>query len=134
MHQQEQEKRVEELRGHRWTEDEARTVLEAQRGSGETVPQFARRLGLDPQRLWWWRKRLGEIAQSEPAKNEPQNGPSALAHFLPLVVRAEAVRSSAPGPAAVLVSGCVRLEVRELSPESATWVALVAKALREGAP
>jgi hypothetical protein len=42
-----------------WTEVEARSVLEAWRRSGLSIEAFARGRGLVPQRLHWWRKKLG---------------------------------------------------------------------------
>jgi hypothetical protein len=42
----------------RWSATEAQRVLEEQRRSGLSDRAFARKKGLDPQRLWWWRKRL----------------------------------------------------------------------------
>lgn len=42
-----------------WTEIEARGVLEAWKRSGFGIEKFARSRGLVPQRLWWWKKKLG---------------------------------------------------------------------------
>ena len=42
-----------------WTEVEARGVLEALKRSGLGVERFARSRGLVPQRLYWWKKKLG---------------------------------------------------------------------------
>jgi len=124
MEQQEKERRVARLRGSRaWTEDEARLVVEACEGSGETVSRFAERMSLVPQRIWWWRKRLRRLAPSRPE----------VATFLPLVVRA-APRSETGEPAAVLQVGAARLGVRELTPESAAWIAAVIRGLQETAP
>lgn len=47
----------------RWTEHDARMVLAAQDASGLSVPAFAAREGLDPQRLYFWRRRLGNSAE-----------------------------------------------------------------------
>jgi Transposase len=44
----------------RWTEQEARTALAALRRSGKPVSVFAAERGLDPQRLYSWRRRLGK--------------------------------------------------------------------------
>jgi transposase-like protein len=41
----------------RWTEDDARIVLAAQDASGLSVAAFAAREGIDPQRLYFWRRR-----------------------------------------------------------------------------
>jgi hypothetical protein len=42
-----------------WTEVEARGVLEAWKRSGVAIEKFARGRGLVPQRLHWWKKKLG---------------------------------------------------------------------------
>ena len=50
----------------RWTELEARAALLALESSGESVVGFARRHGLDAQRLYAWRRRLqGPTAEAE---------------------------------------------------------------------
>lgn len=41
----------------RWDEQHARRVLEAWRRSGQSAYAFSREQGIDPQRLYWWRKR-----------------------------------------------------------------------------
>jgi transposase-like protein len=43
----------------RWTERDAREVLAALRRSGKPVSVFAAEHGLDPQRVYLWRRRLG---------------------------------------------------------------------------
>jgi hypothetical protein len=42
-----------------WTEIEARGVLDAWKKSGRSVEAYARARGLVPQRLHWWKKKLG---------------------------------------------------------------------------
>jgi transposase-like protein len=42
----------------RWTEQDARAALAALDRSGLSVRQFAAEQGLDPQRLWLWRRRV----------------------------------------------------------------------------
>jgi hypothetical protein len=42
-----------------WTEVEARSVLGAWKKSGLSIERFARSRGLVPQRLHWWKKKLG---------------------------------------------------------------------------
>ena len=44
----------------RWTEQDARTALAALQRSGKAVSVFAAEQRLDPQRLYWWRHRLGK--------------------------------------------------------------------------
>jgi transposase-like protein len=43
----------------RWTERDAREVLSALERSGKSVSVFAAEHGLDPQRVYLWRRRLG---------------------------------------------------------------------------
>ena len=129
MGQQEREHQVAELRNRRpWTESEARFVLEACAGSGEALVTFARRMKLVPQRLQWWQKRLEQPASE--VGSPPEEAPV----FVPMVVRAEPVDGLPDKSAAVLVSGGVRVEVRELDAKSAAWVATIAKALQEVRP
>lgn len=53
----------------RWTVEAAREVLAAQRSSDLSVHAFAHREGLDPQRLYFWRRRLGgKTAHGEAAR------------------------------------------------------------------
>jgi transposase-like protein len=42
----------------RWTSDDAREVLAAQADSGLSIAAFAAEVGLDPQRLYVWRRRF----------------------------------------------------------------------------
>lgn len=49
----------------RWTVTEAQQVLADVDRSGLSDRAFAKRSGLDPQRLWWWRKRLEQARRSE---------------------------------------------------------------------
>jgi transposase-like protein len=46
-------------RDRRWSDAEARVALTAMAESGLSMAAFARRAGLDPQRLYHWRRRLG---------------------------------------------------------------------------
>jgi transposase-like protein len=121
MAQTELERQIAELRGSEpWTEDKARLVLDACAESGESVAAFARRMGLVAQRLFWWRKRLGQGAPE----------PSA---FVPLVVR-EAIAAGSRQPMAVLVRGSVRIELNVLDVESAAWTAVLLRSLEGGRP
>ncbi|KFA87823.1 hypothetical protein Q664_45250 [Archangium violaceum Cb vi76] len=75
-----------------WTEAEAQAVLEACEASGLSVAEFARRHGLGPQRLRWWKKRrAGETR-------------SALS-FVPVHVAAP------PSPEAQRAAGAASMEV-----------------------
>jgi hypothetical protein len=104
--------------GMRWTETDARRVWSEWRAVGGSLEAFARRNGFGAQRLQWWVKRLG-------LKDEG----AARRSFVPVVVR-EAV-ANARAPVAVVVDGVARLEVRELTTETAAWVGVVLTAMRE---
>jgi transposase-like protein len=65
----------------RWNEQDARTVLEALERSGQPVSAFAAEHGLDPQRVYLWRRRLGASAERTT--------------FRELVVRGSAERATA---------------------------------------
>jgi transposase-like protein len=47
----------------RWTADDARVVLDALDASRLSIAEFARQEGIDPQRLYMWRRKLGERAE-----------------------------------------------------------------------
>ena len=48
----------------RWTPEDARRALAALERSGQSVKAFATEHGLDPQRLYQWRRRLGEAERT----------------------------------------------------------------------
>jgi len=45
----------------RWTEDDARRVLDEVDRSGLSDKAYANRYGLKPHRLWWWHRRLEPV-------------------------------------------------------------------------
>jgi hypothetical protein len=51
----------------RWSEVEARGVLEAWRRSGLTLEAFAKERGIVSQRLRWWRKKLNRAERARAA-------------------------------------------------------------------
>jgi transposase-like protein len=117
-------KRLEDLRGSRpWSEAEARQVLDALARSGESVASFSRGAGLVPQRVSWWRKRLGS--------GDARAAAATSTGFVPVVVRAAAEEAHRQEAAAVVAFGGVRMEVRDLDLTSATWVAQVLRAVAE---
>ena len=79
----------------RWTAEDAREALGALERSGKAVTVFAAEHGLDAQRLYAWRRRLGECAERTP--------------FRELVVRASGVPDEPTRPwfEVVLPSGAV---------------------------
>jgi transposase-like protein len=98
----------------RWSASEARAAIAAWQQSGQSMAAFARQHGFDPQRLGWWRRRLG--------------GSKTPVELVPVVVRSPTRRQS---EVRVQLEGC-EVEVSELSTASAEWVATLARALREG--
>ena len=66
----------------RWSEADAREVLAALEGSGKPVSVFAAEHGLDAQRVYLWRRRLGASAE--------------LTRFQEVVVRPPSPSSRAP--------------------------------------
>ena len=123
MQQSEREQRIEHLRGsRRWTESEARYVLESWGASGEPLSRFARRMKLCAERLRWWKNRLRWDAQV------PSNPVTGLAKFVPVVVKAEPAYTAV---SAVLVIEGARVELRELNPTSAMWAATLLQTLSE---
>jgi transposase-like protein len=102
----------------RWTEQDARNALAALHRSGKAVSVFAAEHGLDPQRLYWWRRRLG--------KAEPTT-------FQEVVVRPAAQISVLDGDGpfeVVLRSGVV---VRVPTSFNATALERLLEVLRNGA-
>lgn len=55
---------VERIAGRRWSAEDARAVLAELEGSGLSADEFAARTGLDPKRLYRWRRRLREAERS----------------------------------------------------------------------
>lgn len=49
----------------RWTPEHAASLLDEAERSGLSDRAFAKRRGIDPQRLWWWRKRLAKTRTKE---------------------------------------------------------------------
>jgi len=53
----------------RWNETDAREVLAALERSGQPVAVFAASRGLDPQRVYLWRRRLGSAGSARAERN-----------------------------------------------------------------
>lgn len=118
-----------ELRGpQRWSEEEGRLVIEAWEASGASVPIFAQRVGLLPQRVYWWKERLrrSTAAKSVTATVSPPT-------FIPMSVRTEAGPPRGAGLTVVL-SPEVRIDIAELDATSAAWVATLVRSLQEARP
>jgi hypothetical protein len=106
-------------KGTRWTPEMARAALEEWRASGLSLEAYARRRGVVAQRLRWWRKQLGMEATM----------PHVRATLVPVTVRG--VVEARIGAAVVLVvKDAGRLEIREVSSATASWVGEVLAKLR----
>jgi hypothetical protein len=97
--------------GHCWDQRLARAALTAWRRSGLSMSAFARQRGLSPQRLAWWRTRLGSAEQVS------------LAPLVPVTV-------TAASAAVEIVVGDVRVDVAAPEAVSPTWVAELVDRLR----
>ena len=96
-----------------WTEADGQAAVAAWRSSGESLTSFARRHNMHPQRLSWWRERLGRSSESS---------------LVPVTVRGEV---TVGGVAATVTIGEVRIEVLDVGQVPASWLATIAVALRE---
>ena len=92
------------LRQRRWSAADARLILDALESSRLAIPEFAREYGVDPQRLYVWRR--GLAAREQPATETPIEfielepmGPSPLA-----TTRYELLL---PGGETLRIEGCV---------------------------
>jgi hypothetical protein len=109
-------------RNGRWSEAQAKQLLDEWESSGEALAAYARRCAVHPQRLAWWRKRLGGV-------HRPVARPAAPA-FAPVTVGvACAAAERAPIAAAIDFGDSMHVELRTLDDASAQWVATVARAL-----
>jgi transposase-like protein len=110
-------------RGEFWTEADAREALAEWEQSGESVVGFARRNGVEPKRLYWWRHQLkkgSKVVRSAP-----------VAPLIPVTVRV------AESPARwlesiVIVDGDLRIEVGDAKRVAPEWVAELLRRVREG--
>jgi hypothetical protein len=81
--------RVGGLRAHgKWSEVEARNVLDAWRRSGLPLERFAKQRGIVPQRLRWWQAKFAQAEKSTALGPHPA--------LLPFCVGAEPQRRGEP--------------------------------------
>jgi transposase-like protein len=109
------------LAGRRWSRDDARAALGAWRRSGLSLTQFARRQGVNVQRLCWWRKRLEATGRGSAETLSPGTSPIS---FIPAVVG-----ESRPAPIVVRLARGVEVEAGEAAAVPATWLAALVVAL-----
>jgi|SRR5215467_14456601 len=99
--------------GGTWTDDDARTVLEEWRRSGDSIAAFARRHSVSAWRLYSWRKKLRTMAK-------PRAAPTLSLVPASIVVSGATLTLRLPGE--------VSIDVANASP---SWVAtLVAELTR----
>ena len=70
----------------KWTEVEARAALRAWRDSGLSLRQFALQRGLVPDRLYAWRRKLGEEVDEQAVELVEVRVPDAPARGEPVLV------------------------------------------------
>lgn len=104
----------------RWSEAEARHVLATWEASGKSIGAFARAKGVTAQRLYWWRERLAKV-------DEP-----AAPRFVPVVVKAPAVRLESSAAVVVTTPAGARVEVREVNATTAAWVVALLERVERG--
>jgi transposase-like protein len=97
-----------------WTADEARAVLDLWDESGQSGATFARSLGVIPQRLFWWRRRIG--ARGVATAVAPKKS-----RLVPMTVRGAAPLTGS-APVVVTTPTGVRIEVNEVDSATAAWV------------
>ena len=98
----------------RWTAEEARKVLQQWQQSGQSAEGYARAHGFSAQRLWWWKKRLGEPKSAQ----QRQVG---IAKLVPAVLRSAGASFAAQG-VSIRVTAGVSVDV-DASCVSPSWVA-----------
>lgn len=97
-----------------WTAEHARSVLEAWGESGRSGSAYARSIGVVPQRLFWWRRRLAKSGTPIPARST----------LVPMTVRAAAA-SAISAPVVVTTTTGLRIEVNDIDAATAAWVRAV---------
>jgi transposase-like protein len=106
--------------GRRWSEADARRVIAACEASEESLAEFATRHGIDSQRLYWWRRRLGRASFGVVAR-------TSTPRFVPVTVREHATATETA--AMVVAVDGVRIEVRQVDSATAYWVSMVVASL-----
>lgn len=116
----------EDLGGKRWTEREGRQALAAWKESGLSGGAFARRHGLNPQRLFWWRKQLGDWTAAEAKKKRTIS--TSIVSLIPAEVRTGTTSAAM----ALRLPGGVVVEFADVSAVSPSWIAsLVSEVWRQ---
>ena len=104
--------------GGRWTEGQWRQAVGAWQGSGLSASKFALRHGLNPKRLYWWRKRLGDWASCESS----QSGLLSTVSLVPAEVHTADISSGAARAVVRLRCGVV-VEFGDAALVTPRWIA-----------
>jgi hypothetical protein len=108
-----------------WKPEQAREELERWRASGLPLGTYARSQGVTPQRLAWWRERLGEGVT--PPAPPWEGGAARLVPMNVTSVRPTPRPTTAPlVTVTVRLPGDVTLEVSDVGAVPPEWVAAVA--------
>jgi transposase-like protein len=83
----------------RWSATRARELLAEAKQSGESLSAFAQQRGIDPQRLYSWRRKLDAVKSADSSATREA--------FVPVRVASEARVTPMPGFELVLVAGRV---------------------------
>ncbi len=111
-----------------WTPVEARRVLAALRASGMTVERFAQSRRLVPQRIYWWKKRLGDWSGGRSKRKQ-----ESATRFVPAIVRGRLDDEPGSPRVTVRIPGGVMLEVEDVGGVPAEWLSAVMRGLAIGA-
>lgn len=109
----------------RWTERQGRQVVAEWRKIGLSASEFARRHGMNSQRLSWWSKRLGELS----TRKEADGRRTSLISLVPAEVRMRAPVSAALSLAVMRLPCGISIEFADAGAMSAGWVASLVSAL-----
>jgi hypothetical protein len=104
-----------------WSIEEAKDVLGEWRASGLSAGAFAKKVGLRRNRLNWWRKRLRDWRELEPADTSLSS-----LKLVPLVP-SEVVARPMSGTVTMRLPGSVELEFEDASQLRPEWVAAVVR-------
>lgn len=118
----------------RWSEHEARVVVEAWRRSGMSLSGFAREQGISVERLGWWSRRLAETKESKRARSVKES--ERLADHGPLqLVPAVLIGTDTQREAMVVVRlpDGIEIELRDAKHASVVEVARLVAELRRSA-
>lgn len=102
------------LEGRRWDDGVARGAIAAWRRSGLSMVAFARRHGVSPQRLSWWRKRVEDEGDARGVAPAP---------FVPVTLAVSTATVE-------VVVGDVRVHVMQADDVTPAWVAELVATLR----